>query len=165
MTSRVCVAVVLTLATASRVMAQELSPPQSVTLSVYDVGFALVNELRRVTLAAGESQIVARDVPSEIDVASATLSSVGAGGDFTLGDKRFEFDLGTPYGLLNRYRGREVTVSSGGVDLQGTLVGAPQEARSSSPLVLETPAGLDAIYGLDQVRAIRFPQAKQGAAR
>lgn len=52
--------------------------PQAITLSLYDGGFALVQELRRLTLGQGDNEVVVRGVPATLDPAT-TAFTVTAG--------------------------------------------------------------------------------------
>lgn len=57
---------------------QQASAPQAVTISVYDQGFALFQELRRVSLARGSTEVVLSGLPRSLDAAT-TAFSVTAG--------------------------------------------------------------------------------------
>lgn len=166
MTTRLfaCTVAVLALMPIHHAVPQEASQPQGVTLSIYDVGFAIVNELRRVTMGPGDSEIVLRRLPSRLDPSSASLTPAAGGSDVALGDQRFEYDLGDSYGLLRRYLGREVTVRTQNGDSVGTLIAAPQASAVDLPVTLSMKGGdVQSVFSLDDIQTVIFPGAGTAA--
>lgn len=78
-------------------------------ITVYNDGQALVRDTRRATLARGVQRVEFREVAATIQPETVALKSV-SGGDFSLLEQNFDFDLLTPEALLAKYVGRKVTV-------------------------------------------------------
>ncbi len=146
--------------------AEQASPPQGTSIAVYDTGFGLVNETRRLNLAKGDNEIVARQIPSRIDPSTAALGLMAGGRGLELSELRYENDLSTDEGLFTRYLGRPVSVSVTGGDVEGTLLSVPKAGdglASSTPLAIQGADGAKTFYDLNQVRAVNFPRADQSA--
>ena len=119
----------------------QVSEPQGVTLAIYDEGFALVNEARRVTLTAGESELVIRQLPARLDVASAHHSMTARGPDFVVTDKRLLYDLMDAASLWRRLEGHPARIAAGAHSATGMvrLIGRP---GVPSHVALETRNGV-----------------------
>ena len=82
----------------------------SVNLTVYNAGTALVHDRRRVYLDAGANRVAWRDVSAQMDPTSALLDSLGPMGAVSVTEQNFDFDLFNPGALLDKYIGRDVIV-------------------------------------------------------
>jgi len=82
----------------------------SLGVTIYNDGQALVRDARRITLARGVQRIAFREVAATIRPETASLKSVSGSG-FDLLEQNFDFDLLTPAALLQKYVGRQVTVT------------------------------------------------------
>lgn len=65
---------VLAAAACSGAEVQRAEPAQTATITIYDQGFALVQELRRVTLREGGNEVVIPGVPKAIDPATTAFT-------------------------------------------------------------------------------------------
>lgn len=83
---------------------------QSVNLTIYNGGTALIHDRRTVRLSDGLNRIAWRDVSAQMDPTSALLQSIGPANALHVVEQNFNFDLLDPSALLDRYVGREVTV-------------------------------------------------------
>ncbi|MGB8520467.1 MAG: DUF4139 domain-containing protein [Candidatus Tumulicola sp.] len=83
---------------------------QSVNLTVYNGGTALVHDRRTVRVTGGLNRISWRDVSAQMDPTSALLESIESAGAIRVVEQNFNFDLLDPAVLLDKYVGREVTV-------------------------------------------------------
>jgi hypothetical protein len=137
-----------------------------VSLSVYDVGFTLVNELRRVTLANGDNEVVFRQLPALVNPDTASLNPAGGGARIQLVGQRFEYDLGDARSLFERYVGQAVQVRAPGIAVRGTLLaypGAPAVGRPE-PLILAPEGRTDAqVFHADRLDEVTFPGAVKTA--
>jgi hypothetical protein len=162
-----CVTAVLVWSCAIRAIAEEASLPQGVTLSLYDAGFGLVNETRRVNFPRGESEIVIRQVPARLDPSTAALTLPSGERGLDLVDLRFEHDLAKENGLLTRYLGRTIRVIADGQVAEGPLLAAPVRTSATgekSPVVIRADdGGARAFFDPRDIRAVEFPGAAQGA--
>jgi len=86
-----------------------VSDRQSINLTVYNGGTALVHDRRRIRLRSGMNRIAWRDVSAVMDPTSAQVDALGSG-SIDVVEQNFNFDLLDPSALLQRYVGRYVTV-------------------------------------------------------
>jgi len=139
----------------------ESSPPVGTTISIYDRGFALVSELRRLTLVRGENQVRIRQLPAGLDPASVTFTALAGAGTVSLLEQRFAYDLGDASDLYHRYLGEGIEVAAAGEKLQGILVAAPgttEELTPASPLALRSDDGSATVLS-GEIDYVRFPNA------
>lgn len=84
---------------------------EGVFLTIYDAGFAIVQEARGVELDEGVTQVALDDLPGLIDPDTATVSCLSAPGKVDIMESSFSGGLPGLYGLLrDRFFGREVRV-------------------------------------------------------
>lgn len=134
----------------------EASAPQAVTLSVYDAGPTLVQELRRVTLQKGENLVRIARLPARADPTTLALTAPD-GSALSVRDLEFVNDLCSVRAVLERYLGYAVEVETREGVRQGRLLSIPAgpgAAWDRSPL---------AISGTDG-RATVFPQPESISA-
>jgi len=147
---------------AGEALVVEASPPVRVTLSVYDQGFALVNELRRVTLARGENTVRFRHLPSGVDPATVSFIPLRGEAKLTVWEQQYGYDLAHVRRLMARYAGERVSVRAAGEVHEGTLLatgGAGEEDRVA-PFTLQLEGGaLVTFPSLEQVDEVTFPEA------
>ena len=86
------------------------SAQESVAVTIYNTDLALVKDLRRVSLAAGENRLAWRNVSQHIRPETALLTETAGGPGIRLVEQNFDFDLLTPESLLKKYVGRTVQV-------------------------------------------------------
>ena len=87
-----------------------LDDQQQIAVTIYNSNLALVKDLRRVTLPAGESLLALREVAAGMQPETALLRSLKNAADFSVVEQSFDFDLLTPGKLLEKYVGRTVQV-------------------------------------------------------
>ncbi len=159
---RILLPVLALLAGPATSRAADATAPRSTTLSIYDSGFALVSELRSVTLAGAEERVVVKSLPARLDPQSVSFEAVGGGKGFEVVEQRFEHDLAAPAQLLTRYRNRPIQVRTAEGLRQGRLAG--DYAAGSSLLQLVQPDGTVVRFpdpaGLVEVL---FPEAERNA--
>ncbi len=87
-----------------------LSDQQSVAVTIYNENLALIKDMRRVSLAAGENRLALREVSGRMRPETAALRSISHPGALALIEQNFDFDLLTPAKLLEKYVGRTVRI-------------------------------------------------------
>jgi hypothetical protein len=87
-----------------------LADRQSINLTVYNGGTALIHDRRIVRLTDGLNRIAWRDVSAEMDPTSALLDGIDSSNRIDVVEQNFNFDLLDPSALLEKYVGQEVTV-------------------------------------------------------
>ena len=87
-----------------------LADQKSVSVTIYNQDLALVRDVRRTALPAGEFSFALRDVSARMRPETALLRSLTAAGSLRTLEQNFDFDLLTPEALLQKYVGREVRI-------------------------------------------------------
>lgn len=80
---------------------------QSVSVTIYNKNLALIKDRRSIVLPAGLHTLAFREVSAKIKPETALVN----GGNLTVLEQNFEYDLLTPQSLLHKYVGREVTMN------------------------------------------------------
>ncbi|MDI9639456.1 hypothetical protein QPK87_18885 [Kamptonema cortianum] len=106
------------------------SPPQSVELTVYNGGFALVKEQRELNLQSGIQTVGIEDVAELIEANSVGIRSISRPGSFVVLEQSYQFDLISPMAILNKAVGKRIvfnrTLPNGQKErIEGTLMSAP----------------------------------------
>jgi len=115
----------ITIAPASGQPSVDVSPPQGTTVSIYDTGVAIINESRRVSLPAGESVLLIRDLPSSVDPASMMLGTVSRSAPFDVQAQELRYDLRGTGDVLSRLIGQPVVFQWAGQPREGVLLSGP----------------------------------------
>ncbi|THU00308.1 DUF4139 domain-containing protein [Lampropedia puyangensis] len=96
---------------------------QSVAVTIYNDGLALVRDERKIKLNQGLNRIALREVSAQIMPQTASLRATD-GSALSLLEQNFDYDLLSSESLLNKYVGRTVTVirtnPSTGLDVSET---------------------------------------------
>jgi hypothetical protein len=93
-----------------RERASTLADQQSVNLTIYNGGTALIHDQRRVYLNAGLNRIAWRDVSGSMDATSAIVDSSGSSARISVLEQNFDYDVLGQDSLLRNYVGKMVTV-------------------------------------------------------
>lgn len=145
----------------------EASEPQSVTIALYDLGFAFVSELRRVALADGDNSVRIGHLPASLDPATISFVPARGGGDLEALEHEFHYDLSDPAVLFNRYMGREITVDTLRGRVTGILLKPPLDDagfNTASPIVMANEDGSSLVIPrVDRLREVVFPNAQADA--
>jgi hypothetical protein len=129
----------------------------SVSLTIYNQGSALVQDRRTFALQAGSNQIDFTDVASGIDATSVTFSSLTDPEGTVVLEQNYVYDLVDSFALLNRYLDQIIEViATDGTTYRGQLLSGRGE------LILRTDDGQVIVIGADSIRDIRFPNLPGG---
>lgn len=134
----------------------DVGPPQGVTVSVYDSGLGMVNEARRVTMPAGESDLVISALPSRIVPASASYGAAARAAPFDLLEQYVQYDLADRRSLLRRMIGQPVVVQQAGTAREGILLADALAPADDIPVRSRDGKNLWMIP-VDTVDAVTFP--------
>jgi len=96
----------------SVLVAQSVSEPQAVQLTVYNGNFALVKDTRTIRLNQGINSIEVEDVAARIDPTSILIKSLTNPNAFTVLEQNYQYDLINPVNILNKSVGQRVTFTS-----------------------------------------------------
>ncbi|MEZ5420432.1 MAG: hypothetical protein R2708_24250 [Vicinamibacterales bacterium] len=95
---------------AAEVVVSTQSAQEDVGLTVYNGGLALVRDVRRVSLPAGEVHLRFEDIAATVNPATVHLRSTSQPGRLPVLEQNYEYDLLDPQKLLSKYVGRDVTL-------------------------------------------------------
>lgn len=87
-----------------------LQDQQSVAVTIYNDNLALIKDQRKIQLNSGHNTLAFRDVSARIRPETALLRSLTSGGNLSVIEQNFDFDLLTPEKLLEKYVGKRVNV-------------------------------------------------------
>ena len=88
------------------VLVSEAGPGRTLSLTVYNVGRALVRDARPVSLPAGSCALEFRDIAERVMPETVAI----AGDAVRVLEQNYEYDLLSPQTLLAKYLGRDVTL-------------------------------------------------------
>jgi hypothetical protein len=74
-------------------------------------GYAVVGEMRKITLASGENTLKFSDIAAGIDPTTVSFKSLTAPNSTAVIEQNFEYDLVTPDKLLEKYLGKNIIVN------------------------------------------------------
>ena len=96
---------------------------ESVALTVYNDGNAIVKEIRSITVPKGASEVRFEDVAKTIDPTSVTFRSVTDPDGTTVLEQNYEYDLVSADKILEKYLGKRVDIiTQSGTAYTGTLL-------------------------------------------
>ncbi|WP_440945346.1 DUF4139 domain-containing protein [Methanosarcina sp. T3] len=123
-------------------------------LTIYEQGFAMVKETREVELESGANRVEYTDIASGI-IPSSVLVEDPEGGEVTVLEQNYEYDLASSSGLLERYLGREITVTG----INGEVYTGRLLNHEGKGIVLETESG--EVMVLQEVSGIELRNASE----
>ncbi len=132
-------------------LAQELS--QSIAVTVYNQGTALIREQRRLTLDEGVNRIDLRDVAATIDPTSVSLRSLSNPEGTVVLEQNYSYDLVNSSALLSRYLDETIKITAA----DGTLYSGELLSGRGSEAILRADSGEIVVVRLQDARDIRFP--------
>ena len=113
-----------------------VSSPESreaVSLTVYNGGFAVVREVRSLTLQRGTTRLRFEGVPQQIDPTSLALASLTHPGDLSVLEQNYQYNLSGTNSVLDASVGQRVRIvreiGDRTVVEEGTLLSQPSQGR------------------------------------
>jgi len=150
-----CLTVLVSLSLATASLAAD---EPTVTLTIYNDNFAMIQEVRSLRLSRGMQEYRISDVTGRIEPTSVRFRSLTAPDTVTLHEQRFEFDLAGTDRLLERYLGQPVvvTIEDGGT-YRGTLLNA-----HAGDAILELEDGSVQVIKAQTITTLQFPALPEG---
>jgi hypothetical protein len=139
------------------------SRAQQVAISIYDQGFALISEMRRITPARGENQLRFAGLPRGLDPVSVSFIPLAGATGIDVLEQRYVDDLASSGTLLRSYLGRSISLQTQHEQLTGTLLrveGWRDDADEADYLVLETSAGVRLFVNAEEIAHVTLPDAR-----
>lgn len=81
---------------------------QDLMVTVYNNGYGLVREVRKVNLPAGLVELEFRDVAEQIDATSVAFKSITSPSGVRILEQNYRYDLLSPATVMNRFVGRKI---------------------------------------------------------
>ncbi|RMG24533.1 MAG: hypothetical protein D6724_05920 [Armatimonadetes bacterium] len=144
--------------------------PQSVELTIYNANFALVKEVRQVSLQNGRQELRIEDVAGSIDPTSVSIKGL-EGSPFEVLEQNYQYDLLSPESILAKSIGKRVRLhqlleSGQRVTTEGVLLAAPGRVVASgdgsrqvySGLVLQTDDGRFILNPEGTIEVLELPE-------
>jgi hypothetical protein len=131
---------------------------ERLSLTIYNQGTALVQDVRSFELSEGANTIDFTDVAASIDATSVVLNALTDPDGMTVLEQNFVFDLVDSSALLNRYLDEVIQIT---VDDGTTFSGQLLSGRNGE-IILRNDAGQVFVIGLSKVRDIQFPNLPDG---
>ncbi|MCA9912252.1 MAG: DUF4139 domain-containing protein [Anaerolineae bacterium] len=129
----------------------------SVALTIYNQGTALVQDRRTFSLSQGNNLINFTDVASSIDPTSVTFVSLTDPAGTTVLEQNYVYDLVNSSALLQRYVDETIQVTTiDGQVFRGQLLSGRSE------IILRTEDGQVVVVSPDDMRDIQFPELPDG---
>ncbi len=104
-----------------------------IALTAYNNGLALVRDVRRLTLTAGESGLRFSDVAAQIRPETVSLRALD-GGQLRVVEQNYEYDLMSPQKLMEKYVGKKVRLVNFHKDLGFQSVEAELLSLNNGPI-------------------------------
>jgi hypothetical protein len=141
-------------------------------ITVYNQGFALVKEVRRLELKPGRQQIRVEDVAALIEPNSVGVRKLQGAGDFVVLEQNYQYDLISPLAILNKAVGQKVRfirlLQNGQKDVvTGTLLSSPTAVVNPSGegaqttyngLVIRTDDGRILLNPSGEIEVMQIPE-------
>lgn len=132
---------------------------KSLTVTVYNQGLALINEVRQMDLPQGQGRVEFTGVPETIEAPSLQVKSITSPGKFNVLDMNYEYDLVSVESLLNRYVGKTVkVVLPDSRDADGRIVKKAKLLANNGAPIFEVDGG---IY-VGPYESVRLPEMPEG---
>lgn len=131
---------------------------EQLSLTIYNQGTALVQDVRSFDLSMGQNTIDFTDVAASIDATSVVFKALTTPEDVVVLEQNFVFDLVGSGALLNRYLDETITVTAeDGTTFTGQLL-----SGRGGEIILRDDAGQVFVISQAKVRDIQFPNLPDG---
>lgn len=140
-------------------------------VTIYNGGFALVKEVRRLDLTAGRQIVAVEDVAQFIEPTSVGVRSLTAPKNFSVLEQNYQYDLISPIAILNKAVGTTIRfvrlLGNGTKDiLEGTLLSAPTaivgspdgSSQTYNGMVIRTADGRIILNPTGEVEVMTLPE-------
>ena len=130
----------------------------SIAVTVYNEGTALIRDQRTLTLDEGVNIINFRDVAATIDATSVQFNSLSNPAGTVVLEQNYIYDLVDSEALLTRYLDETINVTAA----DGTLYSGELLSGRRGEAILRTPDGGIVVVRIYDARDIRFPALPAG---
>ena len=156
----ICLLVLYILSVGSIVVFSEELQRKEVALTVYNQNFALVRDVRFISLKRGENFVRFSDIALKIDPTSVHFKSLSSPAECSILEQNFEYDLVSANKLLQKYIDNEIKV----ITKDNNLYHGYLSSYDTNQLVLAKNREKGPIFMVNRenIRNIEFPQLPEG---
>ena len=155
---RLRVLIALLLLLAGGLLPLSAQESDSIALTVYNEGTALIRDQRALTLEAGVNTVDFQDVAATIDPTSVTFRSLSDPAGTVVLEQSYIYDLVDAEALLSRYLDETINVTTA----DGTVYSGELLSGRRGDAILRTADGEIVVLRLYDARDIRFPALPDG---
>jgi hypothetical protein len=138
--------------------AQEPGQRDSVALTIYNQGTALVQDRRTFELNAGSNILNFTDVAASIDATSVNFRSLTDPEGTVVLEQNYVYDLVDSFALLSRYLDQTIeAVANDGTTYRGQLL-----SGRNGEIILREDSGQVLVLRMENLRDLRFPELPGG---
>lgn len=156
----------LLLASTTIAYAQDLDNPlpatggtrESVALTIYNQGTALVRDSRSYTLGEGINILNFTDVAAGIDPTSVQFDSATSPDGLSVLEQSYVYDLVDSFALLNRYLDQRIELTTN----DGEVFAGELLSGRTGDIILRDDEGQVLVVNISNVRDLRFPELPGG---
>ena len=131
---------------------------QSVAVTVYNQGSALVRDVRIFDLAQGTSTVDFRDVAAQIDATSVNFQSMTDPDGTRVLEQNYIYDLVGIEALIERYIDETLSVTT----MDGTIYTGQLLSGAGGNIILQLEDGSVVVLSIATARDVRFPNLPDG---
>jgi hypothetical protein len=139
-------------------MANAQDGSDRLSLTIYNQGTALVQDVRTFDLAQGSNIVNFTDVAATIDATSVVFKALTDPDGVTVLEQNFVFDLVNSSALLNRYLDETIQITTD----DGTIFSGQLLSGRGGEAILRSDEGQVFVVSLSKVRDIQFPNLPSG---
>src|SRR5262245_23882049 len=107
-------------------VATNLNDQETVSITVYNSNVGLVNDVRRLTLRNGITELKFGEVAAKIMPQTVHIKSLSDPSRMHILEQNYEYDLLTPQKLLEKFVGKEITILKDGIEVPVTILSTNQ---------------------------------------
>ncbi len=131
---------------------------ERLSLTIYNQGTALVQDVRTFELETGLNTLDFTDVAASIDATSVVFKSLANPDEVLVLEQNFIFDLVGSGALLNRYLDETISITTDdGITFSGQLL-----SGRNNEVILRGNDGQISVVSLSKVRNMQFPNLPDG---
>ena len=130
---------------------------KDMAVTVYNSNLGVITETRSLEFSKGINRLDFQDVPSSIDASSVRFEVVG-GGEVTILEQNYAYDLVSPDQLYQKYIDKEIEL----IDKDGRLYPGTLLAANNGAVTLREKSGHVKIIQLANITEVNFPELPEG---
>ncbi len=131
---------------------------EELAVTVYNSNLGVISETRQLDFDKGVGKLAFRDVPAQIDAASVRFEVTGGGGEVSILEQNYAYDLVSPNQMYNRYLDQQIEL----IDKTGRLYAGKLLAQGDGAVTVQDDDGRIKVILLDHIAEVDFPSLPDG---